>query len=261
VRVNDVIVSIAGQDVKSVGYTSAVNLLKGNVGTTALFTVIRSAVQVPFTIVRVTYNTPTVQSRMIGNLGYVRIIEFDKNTSAEFSTQVDALIAGGAKGLIFDVRNNPGGLLESVKTMIDKLIPAGPIVKAKYKNGKIQTLYTSDANQVNLPMAVLTNQNSASAAELFTAALKDCGKAKSIGTKTFGKGTMQQVIDLHDGTALDLSVAYFYPPTSDNFEGVGVSPDISVSLSDEKMANFYSLTDIEDDQLQAGINYINSIIS
>jgi len=261
VLVYDVIVSIAGQDVKSVGYTSAVNLLKGNVGTTALFTVIRSAVQVPFTIVRVTYNTPTVQSRMIGNLGYVRIIEFDKNTAAEFSTQVDALIAGGAKGLIFDVRNNPGGLLESVKTMIDKLIPKGPIVRAKYKNGKIQTLYTSDANQVNLPMAVLTNQNSASAAELFTAALKDCGKAKSIGTKTFGKGTMQQVIDLHDGTALDLSVAYFYPPTSDNFEGVGVSPDISVSLSDEKMANFYSLTDIEDDQLQAGIKYINSIIS
>jgi carboxyl-terminal processing protease len=190
----------------------------------------------------------------------VRIIEFDSNTAVQFSTQVDNLIKAGAKGLIFDVRNNPGGQLDAVEKMIDKLVPAGPIVRAKYKNGKLKTLKYSDASQINLPMAVLTNQNTASAAELFTAALKDYGKAKSIGTKTFGKGTMQQIINLNDGTALDLSVAYFYPPKSDNFEGKGVTPDIEVTLSQDKQDDFYSLTDSEDDQLQAGIKYVSSLI-
>jgi carboxyl-terminal processing protease len=141
--------------------------------------------------------------------------------------------------------------------MIDKLVPAGPIVRAKYKDGKIKQIdKMSDANQVNLPMAVLTNQNTASAAELFTAALKDYNKAKSIGTKTYGKGTMQQIIDLKDGTALDLSVALFYPPISDNFEGKGVSPDIQVELTADKQNNFNSLTDDQDDQLQAALSYI-----
>jgi carboxyl-terminal processing protease len=260
VQVNDIIVSIAGQDVKALGYTSAVNLLKGNVGTTATFNVLRGNVNVPFSIVRKSYDTQTVQSRMIGNIGYVRIVEFDSNTPTQFSTQVDSLVSKGAKGIIFDVRNNPGGLLDSAEKVIDKLVPAGAIVRAKYKNGKITTLASSAANQVNLPMAVLTNQNTASAAELFTAALKDYGKGKSIGTKTYGKGTMQEVINLQDGTALDLSVAYFYPPTSDNFEGVGVAPDISATLSQDKMDRLYSLSDSEDDQLQAGISYLNSLI-
>jgi carboxyl-terminal processing protease len=235
-------------------------MLKGNVGTTASFKVVRNNNYLSFSIVRKTYETQTVQSRMIGNIGYVRIIEFENNTATQFSTQVDSLISKGAKGIIFDVRNNPGGTLDSAEKIIDKLVPAGPVVRAKYKDGKITTLYTSKSDQVNLPMAVLTNQNSASAAELFTAALKDYGKAKSIGVKTYGKGTMQRVINLNDGTALDLSVAYFYPPKSDNFEGVGVTPDISVTLSQEKQNNFYSLADSDDDQLQAGLKYIKSLL-
>jgi carboxyl-terminal processing protease len=105
-------------------------------------------------------------------------------------------------------------------------------------------------------MAVLTNHNTASAAELFTAALKDYGKAKSIGETTYGKGTMQEMYDLNDGTALDFSVAYFYPPKSDNFDGKGIQPDIPVSLSEEKQQNFYSLSQDDDDQLQAAISYI-----
>ena len=140
--------------------------------------------------------------------------------------------------------------------MIDKLVPAGPVVRAKYKDGPIKVLYTSDASQINLPMAVITNQNTASAAELFTAALKDYGKAKSVGTVTYGKGTMQEIYDLGDGTALDLSVAYFYPPTSDNFEGKGVIPDIPVELSAQAQANFYSLSEEDDTQLQAAISYV-----
>jgi carboxyl-terminal processing protease len=236
-----------------------VNLLQGNVGTTVQLTVVRADVQMQFSIVRAAYDTPTVQSRMINGIGYVRIIEFDSNTDSQFSTQVDSLINQGAKGLIFDVRNNPGGLVDSAEKMIDKLVPAGAVVRVKDKNGKITEPYMSDASQVNLPMAVLTNQNTASAAELFTAALRDYGKAKSIGTKTFGKGTMQEIINLDDGTALELSVAYFYPPKSDSFEGKGITPDIEVNLPADEQNHLFAISDSKDTQLQAGIKYINSL--
>lgn len=256
VKVNDEIVNIGGQDTKSAGYETAINLLKGSEGTSVTFTVSRNGINLPFTVVRQKYTLQSVQSRKIGNLGYVKIIEFDSNTSQQFKQQVDSLVSGKVKGIIFDVRNNPGGLLEAAAPMIDKIVPAGPIVRAKYKNGTMKTLYTSDSNQIDLPMAVITNQNTASAAELFTAALKDYGKAKSVGVKTYGKGTMQEILDLNDGTALDLSVAYFYPPKSDNFEGKGVTPDIVSQLSEKKQENFYSLSDDEDDQLQAAIGYV-----
>lgn len=255
-KVNDVINTIGGNDVKAVGYANAVNLLKGSEGTTATFTVIRDKTQMNFSVVRSKFDVVTVSSRLIGNLGYVKISEFSSKTADEFSTQVDELIKGGAKGLIFDVRNNPGGQLEAVEAMIDKLVPSGPVVRSKDKSGKMKTLYTSDTKEISLPMAVITNENSASAAELFTAALKDYNKAKSIGTKTYGKGTMQEICDLSDGTALDLSVAYFYPPKSDNFEGKGVTPDIPVELSEEKLKNFYSLSEDDDDQLQSAISYV-----
>lgn len=256
VKVNDLITAIGGKDVKSTGYAESINLLKGSEGTTAEFTVKRGDRTLSFAIVRKKFSVSTVTSKRIGNLGYIKITEFDSKTADEFSAQVDDLISQGVKGLIFDVRNNPGGLLKSVEAMIDKIVPEGPVVRAKYKDGAMQVLYTSDANEINLPMAVLTNENSASAAELFTAALKDYGKAKSVGTKTYGKGTMQNFYQLSDGTALSLSVAYFYPPKSDNFEGKGVAPDIPVELSEEKQQNFYSLDESDDDQLQAAISYI-----
>ena len=256
VKVNDIITSVGGQNVVTTGYTDAVNRLKGSVGTTAVFTVLRGGKSTSFSIVRKTFSVATVTSRLIGNIGYVKILEFDATTPTEFSSQVDNLIAKGAKGLIFDVRNNPGGLLESVEQMIDKLVPKGPIVRARYKDGTIKVLKYSDASEVKLPMTVLTNQNTASAAELFTAALKDYGKAKSIGTKTYGKGTMQKIYDLYDGTALDLSIAYFYPPKSDNFEGKGVLPDISVPMSSKDEQNLATLSIDDDDQVMSAISYL-----
>lgn len=256
VKVGDEITSIGGQDVKTTGYASAVNLLKGSEGSTVQFNVLRGSMTLPFSVVRQKYTLESVQSRRIGNLGYVRIVEFDANTADQFSKQVDSLIAGGAKGLVFDVRNNPGGRVDAAAKMIDKLVPAGPIVRAKYRTGAIQTLYTSDAKQVNLPMVVLQNGDTASAAELFTAALRDYGKAKSVGTKTYGKGTMQEFLSLHDGTALDLSVAYFYPPKSDNFEGVGLQPDIPSELSAAAQQNQYDLSMDDDTQLQTAISTV-----
>lgn len=259
-RAGDFIRAVGGKDVKDEGYTTALSQLRGEAGTQVTVTIETDGVQREVTLTRKTFATTTVQSHAIGQVGYVRIQEFDGTTAQQFSDQVDALVKGGAKALVFDVRNDPGGLLDAVEKMLDKLLPAGPVVRQKAKTGGITTIYTSDAAEVKLPMAVLTNGSTASAAELFTAALKDYGKAKSVGEKTYGKGTMQRIFDLGDGTALDLSVAYFYPPKSDNFEGKGVEPDIPATLSQDKLQRFYELTDGEDDQLQAALQYVEGEI-
>lgn len=256
----DLITAVDGKNVADEGYTASINALRGEAGTDVAVTLSRGGTQSKLTITRTEYTTATVTSRTIGDVGYVRITEFDANTATQFSDQVDALTKSGVKALVFDVRNDPGGLLDAVEKMLDKLLPAGPVVRQKDKSGKITTIYTSDASEVKLPMAVITNGSTASAAELFTAALKDYGKAKSVGDTTYGKGTMQRIFDLGDGTSLDLSVAYFYPPKSDNFEGKGVTPDIPVTLSDAKTARFYELSDDEDDQLQAALDYVNGQI-
>lgn len=260
VKSDDLIIKVGADEVAKIGYDKAVEQLRGKDGTKAEFTVNRSGKQMPFTVVRKQFVTQSVESKLMNGIGYVRIIEFNENTDEQFSSAVDSLIAAGAKGLIFDVRNDPGGLLESVENMLDKLLPEGPIVSATYKNGKTEVLRKSDKNEIDLPMAVITNANTASAAELFTSALKDYGKAKSVGVKTYGKGTMQKTFPLNDGSALSISIAYFNPPKSPNFDGVGVEPDIPVELSQDKLNRFYELTPEEDDQLQAAVKYIDTQI-
>jgi carboxyl-terminal processing protease len=261
VMVADEITIIGGQKVTDLGYDKAVELLHGGVGTKADFAVLRAGKQVIFSIVRSQYELQTVIPQMINNIGYIKITEFDSNTDAQFSAALDSLKSKGAQGIIFDVRNNPGGELTVCENMLNKLLPKGPIVKAVDKSGKVTVLKNSDGVDFKLPMAVLTNGNSASAAELFTAALRDYNKAKSVGTKTYGKGTMQQTFRLNDGSAITLTVAYFNPPKSPNFDGKGIAPDVEVELAADKINHFYELSQNDDDQLQAAIGYIDTLIS
>lgn len=261
VMIGDIITIIGNQKVTDIGYDKAVNLLHGDEGTKADFTVLRAGQQIVFSIVRSQFELQTIASQMINNIGYIKIKEFDNNTDEQFSAALDSLKSQGAQGIIFDVRNNPGGELETCENMLNKLLPKGPIVKSVDKNGKVTVLKYSDGVDFKLPMAVLTNGNSASAAELFTDALRDYNKAKSVGTKTYGKGTMQQTFPLNDGSAITLTIAYFNPPKSPNFDGKGIIPDIEVELSADKLNHFYELKQSDDDQLQAAISYVNTLIS
>lgn len=260
IKPEDIITSVGGQKVVSLGYDKAVQMLKGDVGTTAVFTVQRDGKELSFSIIRKNYDTQTVQWHMIGNLGYIKILEFDNNTSSQFNSAVAAVQAKGAKGVVFDVRDNPGGELDSVESILDTLLPKGPIVSATYKNGKTKVLKYSDDKQLSLPMAVVTNANTASAAELFTCALKDYKKAESVGEKTYGKGTMQQIFNLSDGSAVSISIAKFNPPYSANFDGKGVSPDIAVALDAESASHLFDLSYAQDTQLQAAVNYLDTRI-
>lgn len=248
-----------GEDlVSSLGYIGAINKVKGEKGTDVILTVLRGEdhsqeVQLTFTRDEVKINT--VKYRIIkDDIGYIKIKEFNQETPNEFKAAVTELESLGAVKYIFDVRNNPGGDLEGITQTLNYLLPEGPIIRIEYKD-KHEEVISSDANEMTAPMAVLINENTASAAELFCSALKDYEKAALIGVKTYGKGTMQTITPLSDKSAIKISTAKYNPPFSDNYDGIGVTPHIEVKLPDElKEKSLDKLTEEEDIQLQAAIN-------
>ena len=262
VEVGDVIM-YCGDDlvsVASLGYDMALSTLRGERGTTAKFVVYRGenyTEEVAFEVERAYITEQTVRYRLYSEdptIGIMRITGFNTATIGQFKDALEALEAEGIEKLIFDVRNNPGGELNSICEIIDMIVPEGPVIRLEYKGQDIATYYKSDKNEIDMPMAVIANGQTASAAELFTSALKDYKKATVVGTKTYGKGCMQSMIPLSFGGGVKLTTALYYPPFSDNFDGVGVTPDIEVNMEgDAAKKNLYKLADIEDTQLQAAI--------
>lgn len=260
----DVITEVEGNDVSEFGYYNAYNLIKtGKEGDPCNMTVATAssnyADHVAVTLSRAVVKTNTVETRMLDDeTAYVHILEFDVPTSDQFIAAMDGLIADGAKRFVFDVRNNPGGNVTAVCGVLDYLLPEGPIIRSYSKSGEESTV-NSDAKCLDAPMAVLINGNTASGGELFTAALRDYNKATIIGTKSYGKGTMQSVIPLSDGGALKISTEMYNPPYGENYEGVGITPDKTVELSREALEKYYRLTDEEDAQLMAALDEVRNM--
>lgn len=258
----DLVVYVGGESVAEIGYNAAISKLKGEAGTYAEFTVLRGEELIDFKIKRGYVNEQTVMSRTLESdptTGIVRILSFDLGTPEQFKEACKNLIDGGVNKIVFDVRYNPGGDLRSIVEILDYLLPEGPIVRITDKDGNVVETYTSDASSLDLPICVLTNGSTASAAELFTSALKDYKKATVVGTNTYGKGTVQTIIPLSDGTGIGISYRLYCPPFSDNFEGVGIAPDVEVE-PDESLAgkNIYKITDSEDNQLQKAVEILNN---
>ena len=257
----DYIYKVEGELVSELGYYETINRVRGEKGTDVALTILRGEThsdELIFIFTRDEVKLITVKSRMIkGDTGYIKIKEFNQETPNEFIKAIYELESMGAKQYIFDVRNNPGGDLLGVTQTLDYLLPEGPIIRYGYKNS-VEGSIDSDASEIIAPMAVLINENTASAGELFCAALKDYGKAVLIGVKTFGKGTMQGIYQLNDRvTAIKISNAKYYPPFSDCYDGIGVSPHIEVKLPDELLGkNLEKITEEEDVQLRAAIEYL-----
>ena len=262
VEVGDVIM-YCGDDlvsVASVGYDKAISMLRGERGTVAKFVVYRGenyTEEVVFEVERAFITEQTVRYRLYSEdptVGIIRITGFNSATVGQFAEALEALEAEGIEKLVFDVRNNPGGELNSICEIIDMIVPEGPVIRLEYKGRDIETYYKSDKNEIDMPMAVIANGQTASAAELFTSALKDYKKATVVGVKTYGKGCMQSIIPLSFGGGVKLTTALYYPPFSENFDGVGVEPDLEVKMEGEAAKkNLYKLTDTEDTQLQTAI--------
>ncbi|MEG1849477.1 MAG: S41 family peptidase, partial [Oscillospiraceae bacterium] len=238
----------------------AVDALKGEPGTNVTVLIRRGGTEKSLTITRRKVEVPSVYYRTIEKTGYVRIKEFNDNTPAQFDRAIERLTAEKVEALIFDLRGNPGGTMEGVAQILDTLLPEGPIVSATYKDSEPKVLHTSDAEEIDLPMVVLTNEKTASAAELFAQALKDYNKAKTVGTVTYGKGVMQTIYPLNDGSALDITVAYYNPPFSENFNGVGVKPDYEVKISAELEQELDRLDEYSDPQLKKAMEVVGATL-
>ncbi len=249
--------------VEELGYTNAVMALQGTAGTLCEFTVNcgdNYAQIKEYSIERGFVKEQTVTHRICETdktVGIIKILEFDATTPDQFLTAIDDLKANGAEKLIFDVRYNPGGNLTSICEILDFLVPEGPIIRIRDKDGTEETI-DSDENQFNMPMAVLCNGSTASAAELFTSALMDYDKAVSVGNVTYGKGSMQTTIPLTDGSGVKLTTKMYFPPFSEGYDGIGITPDIEIDMDESTEGiSIYKITDAQDTQIQRAIRYFN----
>ncbi len=245
------------QSVSELGYYRAIEFIKGEEGTHAKFVIFREGEQIEFSVERADVTNETVQLHMYeydSRVAVIRITQFEKVTLDQFKGAMDKAKTMGAEAYVFDVRSNPGGELNTIVSILDMLLPEGPIIRIQYKNSQNNVQMGSDAACITAPMAVLCNSSTASAGELFCSALQDYGKAKLIGTRTYGKGTMQSMMELSDGSAVSMTVAYYLPPFSDNYHGVGVTPDIECEISEQiKNINLNKYTDENDNQLREAV--------
>lgn len=258
----DVIYKIENKDVSGEDLTEVVSKMKGLKGTTVKVTIVRKGKQKPieFSIVRKEIEVPTIEYKMLDNkIGYIIISEFDEITVSQFVSAVDKLEKDGMKGLVVDLRNNPGGLLDSVVKMLDRLLPKGLIVYTEDKNGKREVENAKDDIKLKVPMTVLINGNSASASEIFAGAVQDYKIGTLVGTTSYGKGIVQKVIPLSDGTAVKLTISKYYTPNGRNIHGTGIKPDVEVELSD-KLTQKTEIPQDKDNQLQKAISVLKGKI-
>lgn len=258
VLAGDIIYSVQGTLYSELGYDKTVDMMLGEEGTMLTFEVLRGDKVVEFNITRRFFDSQLVSYKTTdanATIGYIRIYQFGTSTISQFKNAVERLKAQGCTKLIFDLRNNPGGEYVSITSILDYLLPEGEIIITKDKNGN-EVVERSDKNEVDMPMVVLANESTASAGELFTAALMDYDKAVFIGTTTYGKGTVQKTFPLSDGSAVKFSTEYYLPPSRVSYDGEGIKPDIEVQLSEEAAKRFYLIEESEDAQLMAAIDYL-----
>ncbi len=239
IKKGDYIIAVDGKPVTEFNSDTIVYAIRGEAGTSVDITVLRGDKQFTYTCIRSQVEEISAEHKIVGDIGYITVTSFKANTAEQFATSLAALKAARVKGIVFDLRNNPGGYLDTVIDMISMLVPEGTRVVSYTDKINGEQIYTSEGGtKLNIPVVVLCNENSASAAELFTAAMRDYGDmgildVKIVGKNTYGKGVMQSTFPLSDGSYLTLTMAYYNPPSDVNYDGVGVKPDIEVEASEE----------------------------
>lgn len=253
----DRIVAVDGRRVADLGYDAAIVAIAGEVGTDVRITVLRDGKETDFTVTRDRFENVSVYGSLCsdGITGLIKITGFDGATPGQFRSAVDSLLESGAKRLIFDVRENGGGSLSSVLSVLSYLVEQDQVlIRIHDRDGNETTRVSDSDHTVDCPMAVLTNGHTASAAELFTACLRELKGAVLIGTKTYGKGCMQSVYNLPNGGGLKFTNKMYNPPSNVSYHGVGITPDREVQPDPDyaDVAPLF-LTEEQDHQLRAAI--------
>lgn len=234
-KVGDIIVCVNGNDVSKTGYEQSVMAIQDGAPDSELTLGIkRGEVTSDFTLKREKIEIITVEGELLDNsVAHISISKFNEKTPEQLSEKMKELIDDGAKGIIFDLRNNGGGLVSSVEKCLDPLLPEGDIAVAISKNGDKDTIIKSDAEETDISMVILINENSASGAELFSASLRDFKNVDLIGQNSYGKGVMQDTFKLSDGSTIVLTVARYKTTKSECYNGIGLAPDYEVKDDDQ----------------------------
>ncbi len=258
---DDRIVQIDDTAVKGLTLDEAVNLMRGPKGSKVVLHIKREGEKdtLVFEIVRAKIELKTVKHSVLeDSIGYIKITSFDESTPKEFKSALKTLSKQKVKGLILDLRNNPGGLLKESTEIADELIGESLIVYTEDKAGNKTSAYKSDKNKIKIPLVVLVNKYSASASEIVAGAVQDTESGIIVGTRTFGKGSVQEPILFNDGSGLKLTTAKYYLPSGRSIHGIGIEPDILIDLPEN--VNPFDIPIGSDTQLQKGVEILNEEI-
>ena len=258
IQVKDLLIGVNDVDIRGMDMTEVRNLVKGEENTDVTLKVLRGNEDTAVSVLRRKVQTPVATYEMLEDgIGLITIENFDERCGEESIAAIEALLEAGAQKLIFDVRYNPGGYADELVDLLDYLLPEGELFRTVRYDGQ-EHVDTSDADCLEIPMAVLVNESSYSAAEFFAAALQEYGAAIVVGEKTVGKGYFQTTHRLSDGSAVSLSIGKYFTPKGVSLAETGVTPDLVIPVEEETAAEIYygSLEPEEDPQLQAAVNQL-----
>ena len=257
IQAGDLIVSVDGVEYKASDMTVASNNIKGEAGTKVVVEILRGAETIKYEITREKVKVNQVEGKVISNnIGYIQFTSFDETTAEDFKAKYEELAKQNIKSLIIDLRNNGGGIVDQALEIADYMTDKDSVLLYEVdKNNKETVRKSKNDAIINMPIIILTNENTASASEILAGALKDLGKAKKLGTTTYGKGVIQQILKLNDGSGIKITIEEYQTPNRNKIHKVGIEPDEKVELP-ESVQNSLSIKESEDTQLQKAIEML-----
>ena len=257
IQAGDLIVSVDGVEYKADDMTTVSNKIKGEEGTKVTIELLRGSENIKYELTRSKVKVNQVEGKVLSNdIGYIKFTSFDETTAEDFKTQYQELAKKNIKSLIIDLRNNGGGIVDQALEIADYITDKDSVLLYEVDKNNKETVRKAKTDPIiNMPIIILTNENTASASEILAGALKDLGKAKTVGTTTYGKGVIQQILKLNDGSGLKITIEEYQTPNKNKINKVGIEPDEKVELPDS-VESILSIKESEDTQLQKAIDML-----